>query len=251
MTSADPFPAKDAHLLPELESLLKEAAERGRAGEILREEELITAVRSVAEKSPIWRRRHVVRWIDRAIDQRVNDGLLRAGAVLIGHVKGEVSGDIVATFYGLRIYSDRLLIGQTCRVMDASVSVAIEVDGQLVVSHRPTMTRMAAGAALPGSALLVGLATQKRIVNDGRSAQLVVAHPEWVVAIQVKPEAVPDLRPIAARVNSIADSMSNGAQPVASSESKLDQLERLNELLKSGAISEVQAANLREEILES
>lgn len=252
MTVGNAFPAKDARLQPEFERILEQAAAEGLAGRTLNEEELIFSSREIADKSPVWRRRHVMRWIDREILERTKNGSIRTGAQFIGHVIGEVPGDILATFYGLAIYSDRIIQGKMCWLMDDKVSAAIELDGQLIVSHRPTMSRMAAGAVLPGSALVVGMATQKRQVTDSRHAQFILVHPDWVVVVRVKPDTVPSLRPIAARVNSIADALSESLERGGSgTEGKLAQLERLAELMKSGAIDDAQAAILRAEILGS
>ena len=71
-------------------------------------------------------------------------------------------------------------------------------------SSRPTLTRMAVGAVLPGSALIPGFALQKKEITDSRELFFVLEHPDWLETVQIAPEYEGEMKKVAAGVNQAA-----------------------------------------------
>src|SRR2546426_438490 len=67
------------------------------------------------------------------------------------------------------------------------VQARVETSGNVFITQRPTLTRMALGAALPGTALIPGLAFQKKKKHDHRQLYLIVEHPEWSIVESLDP----------------------------------------------------------------
>jgi len=176
----------------------------------------------------------------------------------------------------LIVRSDRILYNHWCYVLDALVEAAVELDGQLIESARPTMTRMGIGSVLPGSALLVGMATAKKETTDTRVANFLVVHPDWRIVVKIKPSSAPSYRPLAVQINAISrkfeiaasavnpiERLSVGeptdeagrvaAEPTPNLEmafsERMDQLERIAAMKQSGVLSEAEADRLRKEVL--
>lgn len=136
---------------------------------------------------------------------RIETGQLRRGQTFLGS-----AGPI-------EIWTDRVLVhAESLRVwpLDHECRASVETAGQLTSSSRPTLTRMAAGAILPGSALIPGLVFQKKEVQDTRELYFIIEHPTYFETAPVQPDFEGTLRQVAASVNYAARSRSSvSAEP--------------------------------------
>jgi len=155
---------------------LAEAEAAATTGDVVAEELSIARAQRAATSAWTFASRPF-RWCEEEIHARVAAGRLRKGVELIGKVGAD-----------LLLMSDRVLQGGTVRIMDERVSASVEVGGQVLQSSRPTLTRMAMGSVLPGSALLVGLAVPKTATKDMRTASFILVHPEWRIVEPMDPD---------------------------------------------------------------
>ena len=88
---------------------------------------------------------------------------------------------------------------------DEFVSAELIVHGQIQVTHRPTLTRMALTSALPGPALAWGLALAKPKKHDSRQVIFTCTHPEWSISLNVDPDQVANAKSLTMRINSICE----------------------------------------------
>ena len=201
--------------------------------------------------------------------RRVADGKLRRGSKLIELIKRDFQlspGAGVAAIWkfdkpDLELRTDRVIYGDQAYKLDGRVSVSVEVDGELITSSRPTLTRMAAGSILPGTALIPGLAFQKTTTTDTREGQLMIVHPDWSLALFVAPEYVSSVRPAMARLGTVVREMERAENdptgsvderaPASDMETKLANLERVAALHAAGSLTDDQAAQMRSQILGS
>ena len=150
---------------------LNKASASAERGDRKAEEAAIWDARSVARKAGLASRGKASRSVEALIQERMQKGQLRRGVTRIGWIpasaqrptSGTATGMVMAGLSGykdLEVFSDRLIHTEMVYLLDGRESTALELDGQMVTSSRPTMTRMAAGSILPGSALLTGLAFQ-------------------------------------------------------------------------------------------
>jgi hypothetical protein len=246
-TGSDGVPEKAISLEADARELLNHAAEACNAGDIVDEEHTLIAVVRLAERVPMMSRREVRRWLRSLIEAETRAHRIRRGARALGEINAlGIGAD------DLQVFSDRFIRGRDVRVLDAQVSAAVELDGAVVVSHRPTLTRMAVGSVLPGSALIPGMAFQKKQKSDTRTATFILAHPEWTLSVRISPDSVSKVRPLALQINRIADELraTAAAPAVASSgQDTLSRLERIGQLVKDGVITTDQATTLRDDLL--
>ena len=138
--------------------------------------------------------------------------------------------------------NDRIVVGGVCRVMDGDVRASVEVDGQIMKSTRPTMTRMAIGSILPGSALLVGLATAKTKTTDTRRAHFIVVHPKWRITETITSDSAMEANGIASQINAIAEHLQRRETTSPSNTSTTPSLSgemiKLAELHRAGVLSD-------------
>ncbi|OLM08998.1 hypothetical protein Ae707Ps1_5945 [Pseudonocardia sp. Ae707_Ps1] len=242
-------PAKVPLVHDDARRLLASAAAAAEAGELLREEGFLRDVLGLAKRASLLSRPEVRQWLQQQIDRDHGKGLIRRGARLLGVIEATRGGEAVTAL------SDRLLHGQRVYPMDAFVSAAVHLDGNVVVSHRPTMTRMMIGSVLPGTALIPGLAFQKKQQHDNRTASMTISHPEWSITVAVAPDRVGTPRSIAGRINATADQLQQQravARPELAARDegdRLGKLERIGTLLAQGVITSDQAAELRDEVM--
>lgn len=246
---------------------LRAAEARAASGDIAGEESLIWQVRELAGTKGASQMDR--KSAEEAISGSVARGSLRRGARHLGSIQMQQQGADVASkprrmlqwldYRDLEIYTDRLIYGKDAYPLDGRISVTVEVDGQVTSSSRPTLTRMAAGSVLPGSALLPGLALQKKTTVDDRSAVLLIVHPEWNLTLRLNPDGLGPVRPVIARLEVAVrelertesarlgrDQSQLAAGPTGA---KLDKLERIAALKASGVLSEERARAMTEEIL--
>lgn len=95
------------------------------------------------------------------------------------------------------------------RFFDEYVTAELIVDGQIQVTHRPTLTRMALTSALPGPALAWGLALAKQKQHDSRRVIFTCTHPDWSISLNVDPNEVANAKALTMRINSICERISD------------------------------------------
>jgi hypothetical protein len=255
------FPLKHAALIDPLLDHLAAACAAADRGDVLAEEAALLDAANLANKAGTFGRYRPRRWLANRIAQLTADGRLRRTDLL-----GSVGGNT-------RVYADRILHGTRAYLLDADVVATVEIDGQVLQSTRPTMSRMAAGAVLPGSALLVGLAIPKTETKDMRKAAFRIVHPQWRIGVPLDPDKAPMTRGLAAQVNAIAqskqradarrvtiDNLDELTQPGASPTQALGtgstgvadtlaQLERIAALEAAGHLSGEDAAQMRQRVI--
>lgn len=260
--------------LLELEAMLERAAVAAIELRIESEERTIRLALDQAMREGSFGGRKLVK---RRVEAMTTLHRLRVGATHLVRVKPEGAfmqygrkGALSNVQIGdrwLDIYSDRVVGPEMAKPIDAYTQAQVYLDGQQLVTQRPTLTRMALLSPLPGSALLPGLALQKKEKVDTRQGQFTVAGKDWNRTILVAPEAVPKLRGIAEQINRIAEAMADAVAHAAATSTPapspqaastpapgtdgdvLTRLERIASLQKSGAITDVEAAALKAQVL--
>ena len=159
------------------------------------------------------------------------------------------------------IYSDRIFHGDKVYVIDSSTGAQVVLDGVAQITQRPTLTRMALLSPLPGTALIPGLALQKKKTNDMRTASFIVASNQWSFTVPISPDDITRPREIAERINRIAANMEQRGSEVApepkpastpapaTSNSVLQELKELQGLVDNGLITLEEAQVLKTQII--
>jgi hypothetical protein len=159
------------------------------------------------------------------------------------------AGDVHMFADRIVMYDQRLEV----RRMDGQVRASVETAGELMVSQRPTLTRMMVGSVLPGTALIPGLAFQKQTVRDTRALFFVLEHPEWARMVQVHPDYEAALKPVAIAVNQasaqLAHERSQAAPELDARGQALDALRQLGELRDAGVLTEDEFEAKKAELL--
>lgn len=180
-------------------------------------------------------------WLGQEINRRRASGRLERGA-WIGHV-----GDV-------QLLSDRIVwrnsSGIVVKKVNQHVRASIQTAGE--VSRRPTLTRMALGSVLPGTALIPGLALQK--TTDNRQLLFVLEHPEWVRFVELAPDFRGTAQQLATRVNQAAAKVGHdldaaGVADLAGGPSYLEELKQLGELRDAGVLTEEEFATQKALVL--
>jgi hypothetical protein len=168
----------------------------------------------------------------------------KAENVVLAEVRGFGIND-----WGLILYEDSIQIEGRYRIIDVHTVAEVVSNGQVQVTTRPTLTRMALLSPIPGSALLPGLALAKSKTHDTRITEIIVTSLTWQATARIKPGDASKATAIANRINAIANSLvvvEATASPTVvqritqqNTEDGLSaELGKLSELLKSGALSE-------------
>lgn len=144
----------------------------------------------------------------------------------------------------LHVFRHALRHGHDIHILDAYVSAEVTTSGGVQVSHRPTLTRMAVGSILPGTALIPGLAFQKKTLQDSRTVLLTCVHPEWFFDVNVDPDHAASAILAANFINSRSEALSRGtgsspAEPNDSTNgSSASQIREMKALLDEGIITQ-------------
>jgi hypothetical protein len=133
------------------------------------------------------------------------------------------------------------------------MSMCLETAGQLMHSKRPTLTRMAMGSVLPGTALIPGLALQKTEIHDTRELFFLVEHPEWHRLVKIDPQYAAGVRELVVAVNQAAREIGVKKEPAShptaaragAAETPLDQLQKLGELRQAGVLTTASSRSRR------
>jgi Short C-terminal domain len=148
-------------------------------------------------------------------------------------------------------WGDRILAAdRSVYLMDENVRATVDTAGSISISRRPTLTRMAAGSILPGSALIPGFALAKKETFDSRELYFLLEHPAGAAVIQVDPQYGHVTRQVAAGINAAAAQIGRAKRrqagdPHESGSTKHDdrtavlaQLEKLGELLERNILTD-------------
>ena len=155
----------------------------------------------------------------------------------------------------IEVWSKRIRCLNQEYLLDEFVEAQVYLDGEVQITQRPTLTRMAFGSVLPGSALIPGLAFQKKKKNDLRETVFTVAGADWNLSVEISPNQVSNARTVATQINLAAKKMSKSfthsiIEPsVQPSASTVDQLTKLEALRTCGTISEEEFLLLKSQIL--
>lgn len=155
----------------------------------------------------------------------------------------------------IEVWSKRIRCLNQEYLLDEFVEAQVYLDGEVQITQRPTLTRMAFGSVLPGSALIPGLAFQKKKKNDLRETVFTVAGADWNLSVEISPNQISNARTVATQINLAAKKMSKSfthsiIEPsVQPSASTVDQLTKLEALRTSGTISEEEFLLLKSQIL--
>jgi len=155
----------------------------------------------------------------------------------------------------VEVWTKRIRCGNQEYLVDEFVEAQVYQDGEIQITQRPTLTRMAAGSILPGSALIPGLAFQKKTKNDMRETVFTVSGVDWSLKVEISPNQVTTARSIATQINQAAKKIGK-TTPISTVDvstptvgSKVDQLTKLESLRSSGTISEDEFELLKSQIL--
>lgn len=247
---------------------LRAAMEHAAAGEIEAEERAIRAAVQVAKAVS-------GRAARKATEQRVTamtGRSLRVGSFYIGTViaedvfsqhgrKGKLLQVVTAEKW-CEVRSDRVITPTNAYPIDATTTAQVYLDGEALVTQRPTLTRMALLSPLPGSALIPGMALQKKEKTDSRQGEFQVGGLGWSLRVIVHPDRLSSPRQLAEQINRHAGDRARTAetappQPAATQavhatsvgDDVLTKLERLQALVGSGAITQQEADVLKRDIL--
>ena len=155
----------------------------------------------------------------------------------------------------IEVWSKRIRCGNQEYLVDEFVEAQVYQDGEIQITQRPTLTRMAAGSILPGSALIPGLAFQKKKKNDLRETVFIVSGVDWSLKVDISPNQVTAARSIATQINQAAKKIgkttptNTDGVTTPTAGSKVDQLTKLESLRSSGVISEDEFVLLKSQIL--
>jgi ribosomal protein L7/L12 len=255
-----------------LETHLSAAQEAAATGNIRGEEaRLIVAV----DAARGFGGRKEVRDVEQKINSLSAQGRLRIGSALLGTVEPEGKldqyqrkGKMSLVHGGKRaiIRSDRVLHDGHAYPIDEYTAAQVYLDGMKQITQRPTLTRMALLSPLPGSALVPGLALQKKETNDLRTAEFQITGRGWNVTVPIHPDKLSGPRSLAEQINMLVlerrahsgdtgtdlegHSVDHGTardQEVATPNptSILDELTKLQALVDSGMITPEEASTLK------
>lgn len=214
-------------------------------------------------------------WWVAARDKLISDGQLFINSTWIGDVTLESGFEAIGRKQSLwaeskiqgkpiHVRSDRIVCDGEVGVLDAYASASIFIDGTDQVMQRPTLARMALLAPLPGSALIPGLALQKKERSDLRDITFSVSGNGWHYAATISPTSLQVARVIAEQINSLARSFSPtpapnyeapanlaGGMEHSSKDDIITKLEKLKALSDSGAITTEEFEMLKKAAFES
>ena len=178
-----------------------------------------------------------------------------------GRLLTEVAG-FGMTGGGVKVFEGEVHVNGIARPIDATTVAEVVSNGQVLVTTRPTLTRMALLAPIPGSALIPGLALAKKRTHDSRMTEVVVAGLNWQATARVNPDDLGKATAVANRINAIANASSNMSAPSPVRSQQADsqvspnnqkslatELSSLNDLFQSGVLSEDEFNSAKAKIL--
>ena len=243
-----------------LESLVTGAQKFAAEGKIDKEEFALAQYFSIAQNAG---GKAALENANQRVNQLTSDGKLRIGSSFIGNVKREHGLSQYARLNKLdrvttggksaRVYSDRIFHGENVYIVDQHTGAQVILDGVTQITQRPTLTRMALLSPLPGTALIPGLAFQKKKENDMRTASFIVASAQWSFTIPIDPNMISGPREIAERINRIAAALETPGIDLSArgitSVSEIEELKEIRNLLEAGVVNSDEAEHLKLKVL--
>jgi hypothetical protein len=239
---------------------LREACDQAAAGDVVAEERTIADLLRFAKKNGS---RKVLRGVEQEISRLEATNQLRIDSEIIGTIQPEGALRQYARLERLAsvrpggaeaiIRTDRILHGSDTYPITADTGAQVILDGEILITQRPTLTRMALLSPLPGTALIPGLALQKRTKRDQRTAEFIAASATWSFSIPIDPDDVSHPRQIAERINRIATAKETSALTSQTTPGSLDTVAALHgikQLHDDGFIDAAEAELLKHEILQ-
>lgn len=236
--------------------ILDEGQAAGAAGDIPLEERQIRLARTMVRNVGSRRNR---KDLQAEIDRRVQAGTLRGGARKLGTIYAETgftrwtrTSMLAPARHGeteIEVWTDRLLTKTAAYPITAQTSAQVYVDGQELITSRPTLTRMALLAPLPGPALVPALALQKKEIKDHRTAEVQIRDVNWALKAALNPDLLSEPRQLAEQVNARASQLARAQGQASSGTDLITQLERLEFLVRKGTISAAEAAAIKATML--
>lgn len=161
----------------------------------------------------------------------------------IGDNNREIADKGQGAVASAQLYTTAIRQGNVVRPLDGDVSAEVQSGGGIQVSHRPTLTRMAAGSILPGTALIPGLAFQKKKTIESRTTYFAVVHPDWMLDVNVDPDDSASAIRAAKIINKRAESLKpspepTDAAPQPTAKSPAEQIREMKALLDEGIITQ-------------
>ncbi len=149
----------------------------------------------------------------------------------------------IASFAGktgkVKVSATQIKVPSGVFPMNPRVQAAVDTAGELVVSRRPTLTRMAAGGLLFGPiGALLGAGVTKKEVADKRELYLLIEGDEFASLIQCDPDKGQKARQTATAINQAARQsetfLKNKARSIETARKRLREAQ--------GSTAEVEAA---------
>lgn len=181
--------------------------------------EIIPVVRTLdrSERRAVKASRRAVRDAERVrtraiaqADLRVNDAeISRRNQLQVANTQlaeaESPNGKRIGEYLGVVLHERTLTTPKGGTVWLRGCSANVESGGNLAMSHRPTLTRMAAGGLLFGGIGMLGsLAAQKRQVADKRELYLLIETGEGGLVLQCPPDDGLIVRQFAMAINAYA-----------------------------------------------
>lgn len=204
-------------------------------------------------------------WFLDVREKLIKAGLLFRGAEFIAQIVAESGLEHVNrkqqllamrpadSLSSIGIWSDRVIGGDQVEPIDEFTSASVFVDGVDQIIQRPTLTRMAIMSPLPGSALIAGLALQKKTRNDLRDVLFSVSSADWQFSCSISPSNIQVAKSAADRVNAIAAKLERSSNRVSahpqSQTSLADELSKLSSLLADGVLSQDEFDTLKAKLI--
>jgi hypothetical protein len=188
-------------------------------------------------------------WYVKYRDELIAANLIFVGSEAVGDVFPESGLEVIsrknsflagAQVQGvaISIRTDRVICGERVHAIDEHTSASVFVDGLDEITQRPTLTRMLAFSPLPGSAILPGLALQKKTRNDLREVTFSISSADWQLTVRLSPNGIQAAKSIAERVNSIASRLERAASSFSTQpQTSISDLTKIASMLESGLIS--------------
>lgn len=245
-------------MLPSFEAAVEYSAQGDWQNEVLKLKEALSTANSLA----FFRGES---WFLSVREKLMQAGLIFRGADFIAQIVAESGLELVNrkqqllamrpsdTVSSIDIWSDRIVAGNHVVAVDEFTSASVFVDGVDQITQRPTLTRMALLSPLPGSALIAGLALQKKTRNDLRDARFTVSSADWQFSCGISPSAIQFAKSAAERVNAIAARLerdsSRSYKRADSPNSLAEEISKLGELLQQGVLTQDEFDGLKAKLI--
>lgn len=221
--------------------------------------QMIDAITSGTTANPL-KRNQFARWISQLMENLAPGQELFGGVAPLGVLNvltpddarhGPMTRKLSAQ--PMHVFPDAVSYGCEIYPLDERVDIEVSVQGQVDIHRRPTLTRMALLSPLPGTALIPGLALQKKEINDNRMGCITFVHPDWWLTFAFELDDMLEARSLVMRLQECLDSAAAqtdpgvgwSSEPQSPNHSLLTELERIAALREQGLLTEEEAVTLK------